>query len=708
MTVGESEPWSFTVSNTGPVPLVVSSIVSDFGDFDVTAPVSFPQTINPGDFITVTIVFTPSAGGLQTGHITITSNDPDEGDLTVTVQGVGVVVEDAIQVYFPEIYYGWPGEDVAVEIFMDNLTFLAEAVAGFQVSLLFNDSLLSVTDVEPSTRTEDLDLFDWSTPTDGKVTILIADVDGDTVPPGIGSMAHISFLIDSSAVEGDSVLLEFSAVVISSPVGTALPNQTEDGYLIVGEPVVVEGVQLFFPITYYALPGSAVTVNIYMDNLTTLSTPVAAMQTGFTFDDDLLEITGVMASMRTDDMGLFMWNEPESGRINLLIADDEGHEISPGIGSIVRITFHVSDSAVEGESSALNFTETILSDSASHGIANSTADGLLVIGIGECYTGDTDGSGSINVLDALDAVNHILGITLLDEQSFCRANCNADTALNVMDVLGIVNVILGINTCPPVLVSGKGTPLSSAIIGADEVAQSPHGEVELPVFINTQADLAGMQFTLTCDPSKVIVGTPGLTQRTAHMHIATNFIHGGLRVVMFSQAGEFIPHGADPVVTIPIGMRDNQSRIDEGTICFNEVILAINCSETVPVNIEPIVLKADESVPVRYVLEQNYPNPFNPSTSIQYAVGSKQSPITSNQYAAGSKQSPPHISLKIYNILGQEVRTLVDEVKENGVYTVTWDGLDGEGQPAASGVYMYRLTVDNGLWSESKRMILMK
>ena len=79
-----------------------------------------------------------------------------------------------------------------------------------------------------------------------------------------------------------------------------------------------------------------------------------------------------------------------------------------------------------------------------------------------------------------------------------------------------------------------------------------------------------------------------------------------------------------------------------------------------------------------------------------------------------SDQSPPHVTLKIYNLLGQEVRTLVDEVQEPGYYAVTWDGKESDGRQAASGIYFYRLTCggtsrnNRGSFSATKRMVLMK
>lgn len=98
--------------------------------------------------------------------------------------------------------------------------------------------------------------------------------------------------------------------------------------------------------------------------------------------------------------------------------------------------------------------------------------------------------------------------------------------------------------------------------------------------------------------------------------------------------------------------------------------------------------------PGGFKLMQNYPNPFNPTTDIRYQIADGKLPI--------------HTTLIIYNILGQEVRTVVEEPKEAGYYTVTWDGCDNAGQEVISGIYFYRLTVDGGQWVETKKMVLLK
>ncbi len=97
-------------------------------------------------------------------------------------------------------------------------------------------------------------------------------------------------------------------------------------------------------------------------------------------------------------------------------------------------------------------------------------------------------------------------------------------------------------------------------------------------------------------------------------------------------------------------------------------------------------------------LSQNHPNPFNPVTSIQYSVGSRQ------KEAAGGFFT--HVTFKIYNILGQKVRTLVDEPRSSGNYEVMWDGKDEKGNEVSSGIYFYTLTTEND--RRTRKMILMK
>lgn len=97
-----------------------------------------------------------------------------------------------------------------------------------------------------------------------------------------------------------------------------------------------------------------------------------------------------------------------------------------------------------------------------------------------------------------------------------------------------------------------------------------------------------------------------------------------------------------------------------------------------------------QSTPTEFALHQNYPNPFNPQTNIPYDL------------AEGGD-----VVLRIYNLLGQEVRTLVRERQAPGRYTVQWSGMDDRGVSVSSGIYFYQVSVA-GKFQDAKRLMLLK
>jgi len=93
--------------------------------------------------------------------------------------------------------------------------------------------------------------------------------------------------------------------------------------------------------------------------------------------------------------------------------------------------------------------------------------------------------------------------------------------------------------------------------------------------------------------------------------------------------------------------------------------------------------------PSEFALSQNYPNPFNPLTTINYSV-----------------EKEGFVQLAIYNILGQKVRTLVNQRRQKRIYSDQWDGKDDKGEELPSGVYFYVLKV--GDYTSSKKMVLLR
>ena len=105
----------------------------------------------------------------------------------------------------------------------------------------------------------------------------------------------------------------------------------------------------------------------------------------------------------------------------------------------------------------------------------------------------------------------------------------------------------------------------------------------------------------------------------------------------------------------------------------------------------PLGIEDENSIPKEYALEQNYPNPFNPSTVIEYSI-----PVVDAKFA-----STTNVTLKVYDILGNEVSTLVNKKQSPGNYEVEFDA-----SSLSSGIYFYRLI--SGKYLKIKKMLLLK
>lgn len=168
----------------------------------------------------------------------------------------------------------------------------------------------------------------------------------------------------------------------------------------------------------------------------------------------------------------------------------------------------------------------------------------------------------------------------------------------------------------------------------------------------------------------------GLPAGLAEDMIALNFIPGG------------VGSGEVKTICIDTGLIDGMSgwglsetnlmsTKTNGSLCYPIVVL------------NPTGTDDDSQLPVTYSLGQNYPNPFNPTTTIQFSIGRRG-----------------HVSVTVYNIVGQVVRVLIDGEYEAGTHEIVWDGRDRDGRASASGIYLYRLESEE--LTKTKKMILLK
>jgi len=145
-------------------------------------------------------------------------------------------------------------------------------------------------------------------------------------------------------------------------------------------------------------------------------------------------------------------------------------------------------------------------------------------------------------------------------------------------------------------------------------------------------------------------------------------------------------------ITVPSGTPVGDYQVIVWGAGYNDQEKKSSGSDTIIVTVTAADVGEEEQTSNRAIyfeLHQNYPNPFNPETEISYTL---------------LKDS--RVKLDIYNLLGQRIRTLVDEYQEAGDRSVSWDGKDERGREVTSGIYLYRLQA--GEYSEVRKMVLVK
>lgn len=207
------------------------------------------------------------------------------------------------------------------------------------------------------------------------------------------------------------------------------------------------------------------------------------------------------------------------------------------------------------------------------------------------------------------------------------------------------------------------------------------GDPEMQVWTEMPSDLAAIH------PEQVTMG-----ERTIHLTASSQGTGVGEAQVCMTLRGRTMFEGETD--------QDGQISCDVNLDDVGEMSLVVTKSDFVPYEDSITITltsdvdddEGDEGGIPSFELSQNHPNPFNPATSIHYSVT--------------GVRMPAHTTLKIYNILGQKVRTLVDEAKEADDHIVVWDGKDDSGNDLSSGIYFYTLEV--GDYRETKKMTLIK
>lgn len=468
--------------------------------------------------------------------------------------------------------------------------------------------------------------------------------------------ASIGFVTDGA--EEDTLFVAVSGTTIQPP-----PDNVK---IIVGRDFGAPGEDLLLPINLDTQNGrvGGAQLDVYLGD------DVKAHFTGWVDTEGVAPGFGLIANVINDTL-----------RILLISSSGAVLEAHSNV-NLGRLAYTLDGTEADlGMVITVPVSNVIVGDSLGSPLPAMHINGELQVGI----RGDLNFDGGISIFDVIKTVRIIVGKDQEPGQGtvyFNIANANDEGDIDISDLIYEVNVILGLSNSQKATAGSVG-PVAVNLGGLQLL---PDGQFAIPLTLEAAGPIAAFQATLMFDPAVVRMGAPYLVSGGANAFIESHIVDGALRIVAYTLTpGQGIGRGT--VALIPVALLNGDA--SSAAVTLSSVIVVNPYTAQLPVEITVGAIKVS-ALPTAFGLKNNRPNPFNPSTTISYDVPQQA-----------------HIRLTVYNLLGQEVVTLVNEVKTAGHYNTVWNGTNARGLGIASGVYLYRITSSTG-YTESKRMTLLK
>jgi len=340
--------------------------------------------------------------------------------------------------------------------------------------------------------------------------------------------------------------------------------------------------------------------------------------------------------------------------------------IDADVADVITYSLVYDSTAVEGAAAittagAFTYTPVFTEAGKSFTFEIIASDGGLkdttetVVTVGYAFNkGDVNKSGTITAADATPILEYVVGLTTLTDEQKYYANVNGDAVVGAIDAAWILYAALHNGTFP--------TAKAIAASGNVEFGSftSENGAYSLPISLTKTSGVLSVYTEINLGNN---VEFKSVTSRLPEGWIVSSkFENGVLKVAMAGT--EALSEGNYALVNLALIDKEAVTTV-EGSAKLND-----ESSST-------LVAKVRE-IPSEFALSQNYPNPFNPTTSIKYAISQNA-----------------NVKLVVYNMLGQVVKTLVNQEQEAGYYTIQWNGTNDFGGKVSSGIYIYRIIAGN-------------
>ncbi|MEZ5357584.1 MAG: FlgD immunoglobulin-like domain containing protein [Candidatus Zixiibacteriota bacterium] len=417
---------------------------------------------------------------------------------------------------------------------------------------------------------------------------------------------------------------------------------------------------------------------------------IYGIQFDLEYNDNYFLLDSIFSSDRTMGWEIFDDVGATPGRIRIVTFGLSNDSMVAGSTSAaLYLAMTVDEFAEPGcyDLNIFNGYESIDPDPNVPGLELVTDSGIMCVD----QWGDINLDRNVNVADLVSCVGYIISNFTLNNRQFAAGDVVPNDTVNVIDLVGIINVIFGLPISPDPSPAPIGE-FATLKVWHDEI---PWAGIESEVIIGADmpTEIAGVELDISYNPNAVEMMKPILADASSGFKIySTDNGTGHMKVLIHSnhpwEESELIPEGLGDIIKLPFVSKAAIAYDDTYQVRVTRAVMTTGAAKGVDVE----GVTEDPILPDHFELYQNRPNPFNPTTDISF-------------YIDGSF-GIEHVTLTVFNILGQSVKTLMDKELQPGQYTVTWDGTDNWGAKTASGVYLYRLQVGDA--DKTKKMVLLK
>lgn len=420
--------------------------------------------------------------------------------------------------------------------------------------------------------------------------------------------------------------------------------------------------------------------------------PITGLNLLINYDASALLLASVTdLGTRAEDFEYFTYHlnyNNQSGDIQVLATfDTDGFgeaNLGVGDGSILDLRFYITgDYQYSGYAIPVRFifkdifykTDNTLFDTEGKRIEQEAIvydDGqVLIKKADQSSIGDININGvAYEISDVVYYINYFIytGQFPLNPEQRANADVNQDgISPTIADLVYMINGLINVN-------STNGDSEKPRYDGDPVAVSIDDNTDEFSLGYESGVELGGLALTLATDGGPVDIGAVISDFEMSGLTVKKNIEDEKVRLLIYGENGAVLPAGNHRFVKIN----------SENGFNIEKVEFATSDGATIPA-----VMKGSGILPEGFALYQNYPNPFNPSTEIRFEL-----PRTSE------------VELTVYNLLGQEIKTLTDGRLPAGSHSVIWDGTNNEGTAVSSGIYFYRLQA--GEYLDRKKMVLLK